>query len=75
MFFGIEDIAIVVILIGGDTGGEAFQTAIKAEHSTRPEKGRKLSIHHQTSYSFIHKEIENTKQNKSLFCFYLYITM
>ena len=42
MFFGIEDIAIVVILIGGDTGGEAFQTAIKAEYSTRPDKGKEV---------------------------------
>ena len=53
MFFGIEDIAIVVILIGGDTGGEAFQTAIKAEHSTRPEKGKEVE-YSSPNFIFLH---------------------
>jgi hypothetical protein len=41
----------VVILMCGETGGMAYQTSTKAEYSDKPEKGKEVEYHHQTSYS------------------------
>ena len=41
----------VVVLMCGETGCLDGQTYTKAEHSDKPEKGKEVEYHHQTSYS------------------------
>ena len=53
MFFGhiYLDIAISVILLSRETGGDAGKTSTKAEHNAMPKKWKEVGYHSPTLYS------------------------